>query len=197
MREVWYVSYGSNMSASRLACYLEGGLPPGGSRRNPGARDRTLPRRSVAVDLPGRLYFAGESPQWGGGAAFYDHEAEGPTAARAYLVTVEQLADIAAQEMYRIPEPGDPIEKVLLDGLDEGRHDVGPGRYESLVEVGRLDGLPMYTFTAPHGIGHVPHTRPAAGYLAVLAEGLRESRDWDEGRVEQYLARVLRAGGTP
>ena len=55
MSHVWYVSYGSNMSADRLACYIEGGRPPGGSRANPGARDRTLPTRTVPVDLPGRL----------------------------------------------------------------------------------------------------------------------------------------------
>ena len=33
--DVWYVSYGSNMSAARLASYLEGGRPPGGSRAQP------------------------------------------------------------------------------------------------------------------------------------------------------------------
>ena len=58
MSHVWYVSYGSNMSAARLACYLEGGCPPGGNRANPGARDRSLPARSVPVDLPGTTYFA-------------------------------------------------------------------------------------------------------------------------------------------
>ena len=53
MSHVWYVSYGSNMSAARLACYLEGGVRPGGTRANPGARDRTPPARDIPVDLPG------------------------------------------------------------------------------------------------------------------------------------------------
>ena len=114
MSYVWYVSYGSNMSAARLAAYLEGGRPPGGSRAHPGARDRTPPARSIPVDLPGSLYFAGESPQWGGGVAFYDHDTPGFTAARGYLVTAGQFADIAAQEMHRIPQDGDPIEEVVL-----------------------------------------------------------------------------------
>ncbi len=57
--DVWYVSYGSNMSGARLTAYLEGGVPPGGTRANPGARDDSPPRRSVPVDLPGALYFAG------------------------------------------------------------------------------------------------------------------------------------------
>ena len=111
-KPVWYVAYGSNMAGARLACYLEGGRPPGGSRVNPGARDRTLPTRSEPVDLPGTTYFAGQSPQWGGGVAFYDPDEPGRTAARAFLVTAGQLADIAAQEMYRLPVDGDPLELV-------------------------------------------------------------------------------------
>ncbi|MGB9013248.1 MAG: hypothetical protein WCB95_10395, partial [Aeromicrobium sp.] len=111
---VWYVSYGSNMWATRLACYLEGGTPPGGDRANPGARDQTPPVRSTAIDLPGTLYFAGRSAQWGGGVAFYDHLSAGFTAARAYLVTAQQFADVAAQEMRREPVDRDPLADVVL-----------------------------------------------------------------------------------
>ena len=189
---VWYVSYGSNMSGARLASYLAGGVPAGGRRANPGARDATPPRRSEAVDLPGALYFAGESPQWGGGVAFYDHDAtdRGPTHARAYLVTAAQFADVAAQEMYRVPAAGDPVEQVLLDGF-ENRHAAGPGRYETLLDVGRLDGHPLLVFTSPHGRDAVEHTRPSSTYVALLAVGLRESRGWDEARVAAYVDRVL------
>jgi hypothetical protein len=193
--DVWYVSYGSNMSAGRLAVYLEGGVPPGGNRSNPGARDSTLPRRSVPVDLPGALYFAGASRQWGGGVAFYDHDARepshgAPTAARAYLVTAEQFADVAAQEMYRVPQEGDPLEEVVLGGIDGGRHHVGPGRYETLVEVGVLDDAPMLLFTSPHGIDHVEHTRPSAAYLKTMAAGLKESHQWDDDEVSAYFERL-------
>src|SRR3954447_5491666 len=121
MSQVWYVSYGSNMSSTRLACYISGGRPEGGRRVNPGARDRRLPARSIPVDLPGTLYFAGESTQWGGGVAFYDHETPGYTAARGYLITAEQLSDIAAQEMYRVPQEGDPLEEGVLTPLAGGR----------------------------------------------------------------------------
>ncbi len=190
---VWYVSYGSNMSAERLACYLEGGRPPGGTRTNPGARDRRLPERSVAVDLPGTVYFAGDSPQWGGGVAFYDHETPGWTAARGYLVTAGQLADIAAQEMYRVPRHDDPLEQVVQEPLDDGRHQVGPGRYETLVEVGRHDDLPLLTFTAPHGLDHVEHTTPSEAYLDTVRLGLRESRGWDDERLASYLGPLVPA----
>ncbi len=185
--QVWYVSYGSNMAAARLACYLEGGSPYGGSRANPGARDATPPERSVAVDLPGTTYFAGDSPQWGGGVAFYDHDEPGWAAARAYLVTAGQLADIAAQEMYRIPVDGDPLEEVVLSPFDGGRHTWGPGRYETLVAVGERDGFPLLTFTSPHGAAAAERSRPAPAYLETMAIGLRESRDWDEEQISAYL----------
>lgn len=187
MTHVWYVSYGSNMCAARLACYLEGGCPPGGLRANPGARDRTLPVRSCAVDLPGTTYFAGDSPQWGGGVAFYDHDTPGRTAARGYLLTRGQLVDVAAQEMYRVPREGDPLERTLLEPLPGGRHTVGPGHYETLVEVGRLDDVAMLTLTAPHGAHAVEHVAPSASYCETLAAGLRESRGWDEAQVDDYL----------
>jgi hypothetical protein len=190
---VWYVSYGSNMSSERLACYIEGGRPPGGTRTNPGARDRRLPERSVPVDLPGTVYFAGQSPQWGGGVAFYDHETPGWTAARGYLVTAGQLADIAAQEMYRVPQDGDPLEEIVLGSLEGGRHEVGPGRYETLVEVGRHEDVPLLTFTAPHGVHHVEHTVPSDAYLDAVRLGLRESRGWDDERLATYLDSVVPA----
>lgn len=187
MSHVWYVAYGSNMAAARLACYVRGGRPLGGSRTNPGARDQTLPTRSVPVDLAGTIYFAGESPQWGGGVAFYDHEEPGQTAGRAFLVTAGQLADIAAQEMYRLPRDGDPLEELVLSSVGGSRHALGPGRYETLVEVGRYDELPLLTFTSPHGAAAVEHSRPAPAYLEMMATGLRESRDWDEQQIAAYL----------
>lgn len=185
---VWYVSYGSNMSKERLAAYVRGGRPEGARTTYVGARDRTLPLDDAAVDLPGRLYFAGESPTWTGGVAFYDHDEPGPTAARAYLITAAQFADIAAQEMHRLPQPDDPIEQIVVDGLEHGRHEAGPGHYETLIEVGRRDGLPMLTFTAPHGYDAVPHTRPSQAYLATLARGLWESRGWGDTEIAAYFA---------
>jgi hypothetical protein len=185
--EVWYVSYGSNMCRARLAAYLMGGRPRGARKSYVGARHRRMPREDVAVDLPGRLYFAGESPTWGGGVAFYDHDEPGPTAARAYRITAAQFADIAAQEMHRLPQHDDPIERIVIEGIETGRHEAGPGHYETLVEVGRRDGLPMLTFTSPHGFDAVPHTRPSEPYLAMLAEGLRESRGWSDAEIRGYL----------
>lgn len=191
--EVFYVSYGSNMSAERLGYYLSGGRPPGARTTYQGARDPSAPRETLAVSLPGRLYFAGESTTWGGGMAFYDHAVEGPTPAVAYRITAAQFADVAAQEMHRIPQQDDPLEQVILDGLTEGRHTAGPGHYETLIEVGRRDGLPMLTFTAPDGLGAVPHTRPRPVYLARLAEGLRQAHGWSEDQIADYFSNRIGA----
>ncbi|NYF97556.1 histone deacetylase [Janibacter cremeus] len=188
--DLWYVSYGSNMSRQRLGCYLEGGRPPGATVTCVGARDATMPAADLPVTLPGSLYFAGESPTWGGGVAFYDHDAPRGTPARAYRITVGQFVDIANQEMHRDPGPHDPLEEVLLAGLPDARHRAGPGHYETLIEVGRHEGLPMLTFTAPHAADAVVHTRPRPAYLAMLAEGLGEAHGWSEARIADYFASV-------
>lgn len=188
--EVWYVSYGSNLSRDRFLCYLQGGRPPGATVTYAGARDQRHPVEDHPVDLPGRLYFAGESATWGGGVAFYDHDSPGRTAARAYRITASQFVDVAAQEMHRLPDESDPLEEIVVGGLHAGRHEAGPGHYETLIEVGRHEGLPMLTFTAPHGHDAVPHTRPRSNYVAMLAQGLRESRGWDEDEIAGYLSSV-------
>src|SRR3546814_21174766 len=105
------------------------------------------------------------------------------------LITAEQFADVAAQEMHRIPDPDDPLVEVLLnglvDGLPDGRHAAGPGSYETLIEVGRLDDLPMPTFTSPHGRDAIDHAPPSPAYLALHAEGLPDPPDRD---AEQHKA---------
>lgn len=185
MDPLWYVAYGSNLHAARLERYLAGGRPPGGLRTYPGCRDCAPPRRTAAVLIPGGIYFAGESRAWTGGMAFYDPALPGVAAARAYLVTAEQFADIAAQEMYR--PPGGDLHLVRRAAAT-GRATLGPGRYETLLRVGVRDGAPMLTFTAPGRAGDLPSTAPAPVYLGMLARGLREAHGWDADRITGYLA---------
>lgn len=184
---VWYVTYGSNMHAARFACYLRGGSPPGGARTYPGCRDPRLARDTRAVWLPGQMYFALESAVWGGGMAFYDPAAlTDSAAARAYLVTVDQFADIVAQEMHRDPDGQQAVD--LDTVLSTGRSQLGDGRYETLVLSGWLDGYPMLTFTAPWSVVDVTTTAPSGSYLKMLGEGLCETHAWTVDRAAKYLA---------
>jgi hypothetical protein len=179
---VWYASYGSNLARERFLCYLQGGRPRGARRTYPGARDRSLPVEDRAMTLPGEMFFGWESPTWGGGIAFYDAHAAGSTLARAYLVTVQQFADVAAQEMHR--EPGDDLD--LTEVLEQGRHELGPGRYEALHLVGELEGLPVLTFTTPDPTA-LQRNSPAPAYTHLVAEGLRDAHGLTDGDLAAYL----------
>ncbi|SDR71805.1 hypothetical protein SAMN04489751_0198 [Brevibacterium sandarakinum] len=172
---VWYVSYGSNMSRDRLACYLQGGRPPGAFVTYPGARDTALPSAEMGIELPGSIYFAGRSTVWGGGGmAFYDHHVPGPAPAKAYLITAEQFADVADQEMNRPPSADNPLETLASELPVGSTHSVGPGGYETLLVLDRRDSIPMVTFTAPHGSDAVTHRTPNEAYLSMLRRGVDE-----------------------
>ncbi|MEY9948763.1 histone deacetylase [Kitasatospora sp. GAS1066B] len=188
---IWYAAYGSNLHLVRLTAYLAGGRPPGGARVYPGCRDPSPPRAMRPITLPGRVHFALESAVWTGGMAFYDPLDPGDTPARAYLLTAEQFADLAAQEMRR--PPGTDLD--LTPALTHGRATLGPGRYETLVHPGTLDGLPLLTFTAPWRTADAPLAPPSLGYLRHLAAGLRESHAWPTDRIAAYLSTRPGAAG--
>lgn len=175
------------MHLDRLNYYLAGGRPPGGLRSYPGCRDPRGPAQTAPVMLPGLMYFATESQVWTGGRAFYDpdHPAS-ELPARAYLLTSEQFSDIAAQEMYR--DPGADLD--LAQVLAHGRARIGPGRYETLVCAGLLDGCPVLTFTAPWSSddGTVGLNPPSAAYLEHIAAGIVASHGWSPQQAAAYLA---------
>jgi hypothetical protein len=188
---VWYLSYGSGMDLDRLRCYLVGGRPEGAAREYPGCRDPSPPVRSAGIEVPGVLYFATESPVWTGGRAFYDPSGDGVLRGRAHLIRDSQFSDIVAQEMYR--EPGADLD--LGPVLADGRYELGPGRYETLVCPGSLDGVPVLSFTAPWAYREVAVNRPAPAYLRRLAAGLLAAGPWDRREVARYLAQAPGVAG--
>lgn len=192
LSQVWYAAYGSNLHSDRFAYYIRGGRAPGGSRTYPGCRDQTPPRSSVPAMIPGRVYFALESKTWTGGMAFYDPDAPGQAAVRAYLISVGQFSDVAAQEMVR--EPGADLDLTAV--LKTGREEFGAGRYETLICPGQINGIPVVTFTAPWHLDDVEFQRPAHRYLRYLAMGLRESHSWDVAQIARYLSNCPGALGT-
>ncbi|CAL9411918.1 hypothetical protein SUDANB95_01665 [Actinosynnema sp. ALI-1.44] len=172
MARVWYVSYGSNMHLDRFTRYLDL------------CRDPTPPAATRPLTVPGGVYFATESPVWGGGRAFYDPDLPRTTAARAYLITERQFADVVAQEMYRAPDR----DLDLRTALATGRHALGPGRYETLLHLGEHAGHPALTFTAPWSAADVEHTAPTAAYLQMLKAGLHAAHGWNADQTAAYLA---------
>jgi hypothetical protein len=189
-RTVYYASYGSNLSFARFACYLRGGKPPGASRNFNGARDRALPSDSIALTIGHRLYFTGISKIWGGAPAFIDttSTSEHGALARAYLITWEQFEDVVAQENGRHTAPIDIEETELNDGFSRC---IGPGRYENLLCVGRQNGHPIATFTAPWSLSDIQPAEPAPAYLAMLIGGLRQSHSLDDTAITDYLTAAL------
>jgi hypothetical protein len=187
VRKVWYVAYGSNLGLQRFRCYLSGGRPAGGLREYAGCRDPRDPEGIAALDVTGGLVFAGESGMWGGGMAFYDAHAPGAAACRAYLLTVDQLADVVAQEMRRPPGGRFARElSVVLTGVGAVRT-MGPGSYETLTRVGQREGASMFTVTCSD-IGSLDVAAPSAPYLVSISAGLREAHHWDAHRIAGYLA---------
>ncbi|MFI9048740.1 histone deacetylase [Streptomyces sp. NPDC053427] len=179
------------MHLDRLTAYLEGGRPPGARLGHPGCRDPRPPARAEPVMLPGLLYFATESLTWTGGRAFYDPDGDGRLPARAYLLTLGQFSDIAAQEMLR--RPGKDLD--LTDVLHRGRAALGSGRYETLVRADHLDGSPVLTFTAPWRSTDVPLNAPSAAYLRHIAAGIIAAHHWSARRTAEYLAGCPGAAG--
>ncbi|MEU1955722.1 histone deacetylase [Nocardia rhamnosiphila] len=198
---VWYAAYGSNTDPERLRCYLTGTRPAGAVHRPPGTgrgagapagcRDRTPPARSIALVLPGLLYFATESVVWTGGRAFYDPATSAELPVRAYLLTRSQFSDIAAQEMYR--PAGTDLD--LSEAVRTGRSHLGPGRYETLVCPGVFDGLPILTWTAPWRWREIGGNPPAAAYLGRIGTGLRAAHRWSVSETAGYLASRPGAAG--
>ncbi|MCW2759627.1 MAG: hypothetical protein JWO46_3373 [Nocardioidaceae bacterium] len=180
--EVWYAGYGSNLDPGRFGYYLSGGRPPGARRPVPGARDGAPPRDVRATTLAGQMFFGWESPTWGGGISFLDPAADGEAYATAYLLSAGQLADVAAQEMHR--DPADDLD--LATVLAERRHELGPGRYETLVLVGEIDGLPVLTMTAAD-VEHLPRNAPSGAYLATVVRGLRDVHGLSDDAVTEHL----------
>lgn len=179
---VWYAGYGSNLSRQRFACYVEGGTSPGAGRRYAGCRDRTPPLDTTVLRFPGRLGFAGESLVWGGGMAFLDPGGDGEVVARGYLVTEDQLDDVAAQET----------------------------RYDGRAVVAERDGVPVVALTGSADLQPAaPSAAYLRTILAGLTDGLLETDEaiayllradgvgllWDDATIRALLEQPAAHGG--
>ncbi len=184
---VWYAAYGSNLLRARFLTYLQGGEIPNATdgRVQRGAQDTTAPSDDRPLELRHQLIFAHAARRWGqGGVAKLSLETSPAvtTHARAWRITAGQFDDVFAQENRQDEVAGIDVEQCLRDG----RVDVWPTRYGTLLHVGTIDDEPVLTFTGATVSGDL---RPAhLSYLRVMAAGLGEVRNWDLRTAAHYLA---------
>ncbi|MBY5161500.1 histone deacetylase [Salsipaludibacter albus] len=186
---VWYAAYGSNCDDDRFACYLRGGRPRGSTRDHVGCRDTTAPTATTVLDLPHALYFGGWSPYWRGAVAFLDPmpDPDVRTFAVARRITVEQFADVVAQEC-----GDDELGRVVsLEAVaSHGRHDL-EGHYGTVLGLGQHEGEPVVTCTSAvaREVGD-----PAPAYLDTIRRGLGRFHAPDV--LDPYLAGLSRVSQT-
>ena len=162
---VWYACYGSNLSAERFRCYIEGGHCDANNQDYVGCTDKTLWADSCWREYPGGVYFGQSSGSWDGyGVAFYDPALPGHTYMRLYNISRVQLRDV------------------------QKREGSGPNWYGRLVTLGiHEDGCPICTFTS-----ETPQRRntPGENYLTLIRDALIDECDFTSDEAKAYLGRL-------
>lgn len=184
--DLWYVAYGSNLSAARFHRYLDE------------CADPTGPRDARPGVIPHRLFFAHESSTWTGGTAFVD---PAPTDARtrtvSWLITGEQFLHVLARENGRASLPATMADLPTAVGRTTA---LLPSRYGLVIALESPDDRPAYTFTT--GEDPLPAaTRPAPDYADTIVTGLVERHGLTDGEARSYLAAhggsVVEGGAVP
>ena len=111
--------------------------------------------------------------------AFYTPGDEGAVHARAYLLGVEQLADLVAQETRH------PVGQTLVLA-EKGPTRHGLSRiYDVVLDLGELDGHRLLTLSSSRD--H-PANPPSEAYLRTMMDGLAEGFALDVEEQIAYLA---------
>lgn len=182
---VWYAAYGSNLLQERFICYIEGGKPEGAANEYPPCADTSAPREARNFDLQHELIFAKNSRNWQmGGVAFVkrEHDPECATFARIYLITREQFHHVAQWET-----GGNPIDDINIDeAIAEGSTVFKrPSWYGLVVYLGEVDNIPVFTLTDEAAI--TAYSKPSPQYLTQIVNGLRETYNYTNNEIYQYL----------
>lgn len=182
---VWYVSYGSNLSYERFLCYIKGEKPVGSDKKERGCRNQNLPLSIETLKISHPIYFSKEKSKWGkGGVAFIGHQQclNSCTLGRMYLITKEQFSDVVAQE--------NDLEQIIID-FDEvirnGKAIINDGWYGRIIYLGLKDDFPMFTFTSNFPYEKASYNPPSANYLRTIAIGLQEMGLKEEEIVSYFL----------
>jgi acetylornithine deacetylase/succinyl-diaminopimelate desuccinylase-like protein len=187
---VWYATFAAGLSKANFMHYIAGGTPEGAKRTYTGCRDKSEPLKDAFISLPYELYFAGTSRVWEGSLATLDvtRTANARTIARAYLITVEQLEDLAAQENWHHETLRLPLAKTMQQGhaTIDGASGAPYSVYNELLYCGVRDGYPAFTITALRP--RLPYRPPSEAYTRVLCKGLAENTQMNVQAVVDYIA---------
>jgi succinyl-diaminopimelate desuccinylase len=185
---VWYVTYGSGLSRENFICSIAGGKPKGRRHEYRGCRDKSMPIKNMFMSLPYELYFAGDSYAWDGGMAVIDtkEDKKAHTIARAYLITVEQFEDIAAQENYQDHPIRLPLAQAIRDGHVTINNVAGKQLYDELLYCGLEERIPIFSLTSMRQTH--PRKAPSETYAKVLCAGLSQNPNLAAGEAIDYLA---------
>lgn len=108
--------------------------------------DTTPPIEDRHFIFPHDVYFADKSVTWDNKAvAFLDDTMSGRALGRIYKITREQYEEVK---------------------LQEGR------KYTKFVDLGTVEGIPVYTFTCPQQYDE--HAMPSEAYVSTILAGLEE-----------------------
>ncbi len=165
MNYLIYAAYGSNLLKDRFMVYIKGGTYCG--RLYEGSKDKIDPQDLGCIYVPHRLYFAKESSRWKNkGVAFLDCEKERDNnfhaIVRLWKVSEQQFEDIKKQE--------------------------GKTWYNVELELGEKEGLIIKTIT---GCWKTEINKPSEEYLNVIRQGLKETTEWSDDKIEEYLRKFL------
>lgn len=179
------MGYGSNIDRDRFLCYIVGGQPAGSQRSYEGCRDNTPPVDDKPIIIDHELYFSKRSSVWeNGGVGFINVSSTNGTItfARMYLVTRQQLADIAKQETSSAEYLDINLEEAIGAGSTIFKTNSWYGR---LIHLGNDKGYPVFTLTNETNLQE--STRPSPSYLRTIIRGINQIYELKPQEIVDYL----------
>lgn len=183
---VWYLGFGSNISNERFNCYIAGGTPIGSKNCLPGCREKALPKEAKPTIINHELYFSQKAMTWNnGGVAFIKNEANNSikTFSMMYLITKQQLEDVAKQESGSSYFLTIDFDEVRKNGYNIFR---AKAKYGKLLYLENdVNEIPIFTITSEEDYNEV--TKPDVSYLNIIADGLRNNHGLTDKEIVEYF----------
>jgi hypothetical protein len=183
---IWYASYGSNISAERFMCYIQGGKPKGATRNYLGCTDTTRPIDQKSIQIPHELYFAKSAGVWnGGGVCFINPEKnqKAETLGNMYLITRQQFLEVVQQENNTNEYIDIDFNKTQKDKSSVVRKN---SWYGKLLYLGEEDNAPIFTFTNEKFLLNDINS-PDPHYLKTIIKGLIDTHHLNKSQLKAYL----------